>query len=172
MPKVLIIDDLEEIHSSIRSVLNSKINNKDDLNTGLDEILSNATDKKKEEPHIVEEPIQVFSAYQGEEGFNMYQKALEENDPFDLVICDMRMPPGWNGKKTLDEISSIDKKIVVLISTAFSDHDLDEIIENSELENKPKLLEKPFHVDDMEEMIKTYAKIGKHKRRKGISINK
>ena len=96
--------------------------------------------------------INYQSVFQGEEGFKVFKKKLEEGHPYDLVICDMRMPPGWDGLKTMEEISKLNSNTMILLSSAYSDYNLTEVREKTNNVHIG-LLEKPFKMDDVIDMI-------------------
>lgn len=48
-------------------------------------------------------------AVNGREAVNMYQEALEENDPYDLICMDITMPE-LDGQEALKEIRRIEKE--------------------------------------------------------------
>ena len=65
---------------------------------------------------------EIDSAYQGQDCYELVKKALAENRPCALAFVDMRMPPGWDGIQTIQEIKKIDAHLQVAIGTAFSDY--------------------------------------------------
>ena len=53
-------------------------------------------------------PYEIDSSFQGLDGFERVSKSLEEGRPYALAIVDVRMPPGWDGIKTIHKIREID----------------------------------------------------------------
>ena len=56
----------------------------------------------------------------------------------------MRMPPGWDGLKTIQEIRKIDSDATIVICTAYSDHSWEHIAQQVKSLDKLLILKKPF----------------------------
>ena len=84
---------------------------------------------------------------------------MEQGKPFAVAFVDMRMPPGWDGIKTIAELWKADPNLQVVICSAYSDHSWSQI--NEELGNSDRLLilKKPF--DNAEVLQLTTALIAK-----------
>ncbi len=63
---------------------------------------------------------EVVSATDGSEGLQLFEKSIEENIPFDIILSDINMP-NINGIAMVQEIRKIDQQIPVVFLTAFSD---------------------------------------------------
>jgi PAS domain S-box-containing protein len=61
----------------------------------------------------------VFSK-DGAEAIEMYRKALETEQPFDVVILDLTVPGGKGGKEALQELLTIDPKVKAMVSSGYS----------------------------------------------------
>lgn len=143
--RVLLIDDEKDIHRAFQKIFENEISFStpkvsDDLFDD-DEV---STDDYK---------LELISAYSGEEGIDIFTKQKDKNEPVHLVVCDMRMPPGMNGKDTLVSISRMSKNLVAIICTAYSDYSADDI--KREMTNNPFLgwVEKPFLPQDLRDII-------------------
>jgi len=64
----------------------------------------------------------------------------------------MRMP-GWDGLKTASEIRKIDKNIEIIIVTAYSDKNRDEILESVGTPEKLLYLKKPFDREEIMQLV-------------------
>jgi PAS domain S-box-containing protein len=84
------------------------------------------------------------SAYQGQEGFALVKKALEEGRPHAMAFVDVRMPPGWDGVETTRRIWEIDPDLQVVICTAYSDYSWGEMFEKIGNRGGLLILKKPF----------------------------
>ncbi len=141
--KLLIIDDEKGIYDSLVKILSSKKSS------------SSGNDLFEEETESASElNFEFYHADQGEKGVSIFKEHEENGNPFDLVICDVRMPPGIDGKETLKRISQIDNDVQAIVCSAFSDHSIDEIEREMEGDTKLSLLEKPFRVEDVKEIVK------------------
>jgi len=60
------------------------------------------------------------AAVDGIEAIEMYRKAYEANESFDLVILDLTVPGGMGGEKTIVELLKIDSNVKALVSSGYS----------------------------------------------------
>jgi diguanylate cyclase (GGDEF)-like protein len=84
------------------------------------------------------------SAYQGREGLEMVVASLACDSPYALAFVDMRMPPGWDGVKTIQEVWRADPRLQIVICTAHSDYSWDEVLGKLGVEDRLLVLKKPF----------------------------
>jgi len=143
--RILIIDDNNAIHDDIGRVLQEDEHGGelDDLEA---ELFGTSIQEKQASPFLTE------SAYQGKEGFEMVKRAIEEGDPYMLAFVDMRMPPGWDGLETIQNIWRVDAEIQVVICTAFSDHSWDGIVNVLGHADRLLILKKPFDVMEVTQL--------------------
>jgi PAS domain S-box-containing protein len=123
--RVLIIDDNPDIHGEFRKLL-----------------LSNARPANPEDP-----PLPTFdldSVYKGEEGLAQVLRAREEGRPYALAFVDIRMPGGWDGIETIEQIWKADPAMEMVICTAFSDYSARDIAGKLRRKDQLLLLKKPF----------------------------
>ena len=71
---------------------------------------------------------QIDSAYQGPEALALLRDAHARGRPYALAFVDVRMPPGWDGIETINQLWRVDPDLQVVICTAYSDHSWSEII--------------------------------------------
>ncbi len=77
---------------------------------------------------IVEQPkFDIVACRQGEDAIRKAQAAAEQGKPFDVVILDVRMPPGIDGVEAGSRIRSLDPDVEIVFVTGFSDIPLDEL---------------------------------------------
>ena len=124
--RILIIDDNQNIHKDFYEILENEPDNINGLDEATEAIFGS------EPKSSIAEGYKIDSAFQGEEGLEMIKKACDQECPYALVFIDMRMPPGWDGLKTIEHIWQADPKIQVVICTAYSDYSLWEITERLE----------------------------------------
>ncbi len=141
MNRILIIDDNPTIHEDIQKILcPPKVNsNFSDLEATLF-----GTPENKE-PRV---QFEIDSAYQGQEGFALVEKALADGRPYSLAFVDVRMPPGWDGIETIRHIWDKYPELQVVICTAYSDHSWTDITRILGHSDSLVILKKPF--DNME----------------------
>ncbi len=149
--KILIVDDQEDLRNQLAKLLVragkqsknvSLINKMKARLTGQDS--SDIVDEDSEDPTYI-----VEVAAQGETAFQMIKKANEKEEPYAMMFLDMRMPPGWDGLKTAKEIRSIDKKVEIVIMTAYADHDQSVIAKEIGIPHKLLYIKKPFQTEEI-----------------------
>lgn len=144
--RILICDDNRDIHKDIQKILAPV------QQTELDHELRNFEDalfsddpsfaeKAKKAPEI---HYRIDSAFQGKQALDMVEKASDENDPYTLVFMDVRMPPGWDGIRTVDQIWRRFPFTEVVIVTAYSDYTWDEMVAKLGVNDKLLFIKKPF----------------------------
>ena len=135
--RVLVIDDNEAIHEDFRKVLCSSLEGERALDLLETELLG--TTGSAAVPKF-----EMNSAFQGEEGVNMALLALSAGRPYALAFVDMRMPPGWDGLKTIEQLWKVDPAIQVVICSAHSDYEWNEVMARLNHSDKLLVLRKPF----------------------------
>lgn len=135
---VLVVDDNDSIHHDIRSLLCAPAE-PDDLDALAGELLGMQARPRAEIPRY-----QLDSAYQGQDAVIAVQRAKEAGRDYALAIVDMRMPPGWNGVKTIQRIWEADADVQVAICSAYSDYGWEDIIDELGVSDKLLFLRKPF----------------------------
>ena len=136
--RVLVIDDNEAIHQDFRKVLGASAAEGRDVLDLLEAELLNG-------PAAI--PVLRFeldSAHQGEQGVQMAAAALRDERPYALAFVDMRMPPGWDGLKTIEHLWEADSNIQVVICSAHSDYEWNEVTARLKHSDRLLVLRKPF----------------------------
>ncbi|MGQ0667282.1 MAG: response regulator [Nitrospiraceae bacterium] len=143
--RILVIDDNLAIHEDFRKILAT--------NTASNELDQAGASLFDEEPVAVHgESFELRFADQGEVGFRMAEQAVAARTPYALAFVDMRMPPGWDGLQTIEQIWKADPDIQVVICTAFSDHPWHEIVARIGKTDRLLILRKPFDAVEVEQL--------------------
>jgi PAS domain S-box-containing protein len=136
--RVLIIDDNPAIHDDFRKILSPAITSGLDLDEAETAIFGEPTNAVRQTSFVVD------SAYQGQAGMLLVQKALAEGLPYSLAFVDIRMPPGWDGVETTRKIWELDSEIQIVLCTAYSDYSWDEMYDKLGYRDGLLILKKPF----------------------------
>ena len=136
--RILVIDDNPSIHKDFQTILLEE-EESETLNTLRNEVFGNKTSDI-----TTKSVYELDFASQGKEGCDKIKKACSENLPYELAFVDMRMPPGWDGLKTIEHIWQIDPNVQVVICTAYSDYSWGEITERLGRSENLLILKKPF----------------------------
>jgi len=69
----------------------------------------------------------IVACNQGQTAIDKAIEAAEKGNPFDVVILDVRMPPGIDGVEAGSRIRELDADVEIVFVTGFSDVPLDEL---------------------------------------------
>ena len=75
-----------------------------------------------DEPHF-----DVVACSQGEEAIALAEEAAREGNPFDVVILDVRMPPGIDGVEAGSRIRKLDPDVQIIFVSGYSDVPMDDL---------------------------------------------
>jgi diguanylate cyclase (GGDEF)-like protein len=132
----LMIDDNPAIHEDYRKIL-----------IGRDDTQISAAEAALfgERQSVVSRPLfDVDSALQGRDGVELARRALAEGRPYSVAFVDMRMPPGWDGLETIENLWKVDPQIQVVVCSAYTDYDWLELLARLGRSDKLIVIKKPF----------------------------
>jgi len=134
--RILLADDMPAIHDDFRKVLlpATAASNLDDMESAL----FGTTTKTADADFVLD------SAYQGQEALAMVREALRKDQPYALAFIDMRMPPGWDGVQTIEQLWIEDPRLQIVICTAYADQTWVEVFDRLDARDRLLVLKKPF----------------------------
>jgi PAS domain S-box-containing protein len=94
---------------------------------------------------------EVGSAKDGREGIELYEKAMEEGRPFNVVITDLTIPGELGGKQTVGKLRELDPDAKVIVSSGYSE---DPVMSRFREYGFDGVLVKPYKVADLAEVIR------------------
>jgi diguanylate cyclase len=137
--RILVVDDLPSIHEDFRRILSATPTEAaSEMQAAEEAVFGDAGGPPGPATFSLD------SAYQGREGLEKVHASLEAGSPYALAFIDMRMPPGWDGVETIQEIWKADPRLQVVICTAHSDYSWDEVLGTLGVEDRLLILKKPF----------------------------
>lgn len=136
--RILVVDDNPSIHDDFRRILQLDTES-EDLERARSALFGDA---RLIQAH---EPFQVDCADQGQVALDLVQAANNAGRPYAVAFVDMRMPPGWDGLETIEQLWKVDAGLQVVICTAYSDQPWGEIRERIGRTDKLLILQKPFN---------------------------
>jgi signal transduction histidine kinase/DNA-binding LytR/AlgR family response regulator len=150
--RIIAIDDESSILEDYRLILSPHksgeiLDLKEEARSIMDGLLGKTPPRKQNR-----ETYELATARQGEEGYHLVQEACERGRDFAAAFVDIRMPPGWDGVETARKIREADPKIEIVIVTAYSDRDRNEIIEKVGMPERLLYLKKPFDADEIRQL--------------------
>ena len=137
--RILVIDDNAAIHQDFRKVLGTQAEHS--AQAALDVLEANLFGDAV--VAAARPNFEVDSAHQGQEGVAMAHQALAEGRPYFMAFVDMRMPPGWDGLKTIERLWATDPDVQVVICSAHTDYDWTEVVQRLGHSDKLLVLRKP-----------------------------
>ena len=137
--RILIIDDNAAIHADFRKVLGAQAEHTEQAALDvLEADLFGGDAAATARPNF-----EIDSAHQGKEGVEKVRQALAEGRPYAMAFVDMRMPPGWDGLKTIERLWATDSDVQVVICSAHTDYDWTEVVQRLGHSDKLLVLRKP-----------------------------
>ena len=136
--RILLVDDQETIHEDFRKVLATSDSGE------LNALAQGLFDDGFHAPDAPDTAFELDSVYQGRDAVSRVVAAQEAGTPYAVAFVDMRMPPGWDGARTVRELWAVDPDLEVVICTAYSDQSWRDLASEPGQRHKLLLLKKPF----------------------------
>ena len=134
--RILVIDDNPAIHQDYRKILVA------DGKALTSEAAAGLFGEQQ--PDTARPRFDMDSAMQGRDGVELARAALAEGRPYSVAFVDMRMPPGWDGLETVEQLWKIDPDVQVVICSAYTDYDWLELLARLGHSDKLIVVKKPF----------------------------
>jgi len=142
--RILIVDDTASIHQDFRKILGPEPEDELSLDT-TEQLLFGTT--RPERPCF-----EIDSAYQGQEALELVKLALAAERPYAMAFLDMRMPPGWDGLETIEQLWAVDPELQIALCTAYSDYSWESMDERIAFGDQMLILKKPFDALEIRQM--------------------
>jgi len=115
--KILVADDDEDVLKCYRDAFGSEYQPSE--TQVLDALAAELFDS---DANTQREPrFDITACNQGRDAINCAEAARSEGAPFDVVILDVRMPPGIDGVEAGSRIRKMDPDVEIVFVTGFSD---------------------------------------------------
>lgn len=152
--KVLIADDDQYVLNCYRDAFTDEepTNHMKALDALAAELFNPETD-------IVDQPkFDIVACSQGDEAISLAREAASKGAPFDVVILDVRMPPGIDGVAAGSIIREMDPDVEIVFVTGFSDMSLEELQRRVPPPLKLHYFNKPLSFTQLAEDVVTMVK--------------
>lgn len=90
--------------------------------------------------------FKVDLTFNGDEAVEAYQKAIAENQGYDLVIMDLTIPGGKGGKDVIKVLQALNPDVRAIVSSGYAE---DPAMANFEKYGFKGVVPKPFNMDDL-----------------------
>jgi signal transduction histidine kinase len=143
--RILLIDDTHSIHQDFRKILEKHDTGAEAVDDAMAALLGGTNSQRNGRPSPIEDVnYELDSALQGPDGLEKVKASLAEGRPYALAFVDVRMPPGWDGVKTIEALWKVDAELQTVICTAYSDYSWDQTVERLGRSDRLLILKKPF----------------------------
>jgi CheY-like chemotaxis protein/anti-sigma regulatory factor (Ser/Thr protein kinase) len=92
----------------------------------------------------------VVTTIDGSETIELYKDARDSDTPYDVVILDLTVPDGMDGKDTIQRLLKIDPAVKAIVSSGYFD---DPILASFREYGFRGALSKPYRVEDMDKIL-------------------
>lgn len=148
--RVLVADDEPQILDTYRDILQATP--VEPASADLSDLRSRLFGTPKNTRTATQERFEVVFCRGAEDAVQAVQQALDEDKAFDVVFLDMRMPPGPDGLWAAGHIRDLDPRVDIVVATAYSDVNPEEIAQRVPPAGSLFYLQKPFHVHEVRQL--------------------
>jgi CheY-like chemotaxis protein len=152
--RILVVDDSEAIHQDFCRILCPEQTEGTDALDAMERKLFGDLVSGSEPS---EEIFELDSAFQGEEALAKVQEALASGRPYAMAFLDYRMPPGWNGFETLQQLRKVAPSLPVVLCSAYSDYSWEEMVQEFGEDSLLTELRKPFDKYELHQLARTLS---------------
>jgi len=150
--RVLVVDDEPDVLNSYREILKSETERLPSRR--LEDLRSRLFDDPQKEDLSAkgQDIFELELCSSAEEAVQAVNASIEQSKPFSVAFLDMRMPPGHDGAWAASNIRKLDRHLDIVIVTAYSDIDPEEIARQAPPKGSLFYLQKPFHPHEVRQL--------------------
>lgn len=148
--RILVADDEPAIIESYRMILSANNQSPNNTINDLKSKLFGAENAPKPPP--LQPEFDVVYTQSAEAAVQAVKESHAINKPFAIAFLDMRMPPGPNGAWAASQIRALDSRTEIIISTAYSDVEPEELSAQVPPAGKMFYVQKPFHPHEVRQL--------------------
>ena len=152
LARFLVADDEQSVLESYRQIFNG----------APTRILSESESPGQSGSHLENElpaflddsiNLELVSCQQGDEAVAAVRESVAAGKPFAAAFVDVRMPPGPDGVWTAERIRMYDPHVHIVMVTAYSDYDPEDISRRVPPSDRLLYIQKPFHAVEIRRFI-------------------
>jgi CheY-like chemotaxis protein len=92
----------------------------------------------------------VLAVDDGQKALDAYQAAMQDGNPFDVVILDITVPGGMGGVETMELLKAIDPNVKAIVSSGYATEDIMAVPERLGFRG---VLTKPYNVQQLSAVL-------------------
>jgi PAS domain S-box-containing protein len=93
---------------------------------------------------------EVDLAKDGTEAIDLYKKAMDSGNPYDVVIMDLTIPGGMGGKEAIIELKKVDPNIKAIVSSGYAN---DPILADYRKYGFAGMVPKPYKIEELSKVL-------------------
>jgi signal transduction histidine kinase len=149
--RILVVDDNVSIHEDFRKILQTS-----GEADPLDQARASLFESQPLRQALAR--FELDCVEQGQTALTFVETARKRGRPYAVVFVDMRMPPGWDGLETIEQIWLADPDVQTVICTAYTDHSWDDIVRRLGYDDRLLILQKPFSSVEVSQLVTSLTK--------------
>ncbi|MEZ5324054.1 MAG: response regulator [Verrucomicrobiales bacterium] len=153
--RILLVDDSPSIHEDFRLFLAPAI--PDSLAAEERELFGDESSDTADSAEFPGNEFELISAYQGKEALEIVKHAEEMGNPFRMAFVDLRMPPGWDGIETIENLWKVNPNLEIVVCSAHSDYSWKDIADRLGHTDRYQILKKPFEGIEVRQLAMTLS---------------
>lgn len=156
--KILVADDEETILELYKQILGSQFDSgsrRSEIEKLEAELFSHGGSRKS--PVSARPKFELTLCRNGNEAVEAVHETVANGESFAMAFLDVRMPPGPDGIQTAENIRALSPYTQIVIVTAYSDIDPDEIERRVPPPDRLLYVQKPFHPFEIRQFASTLA---------------
>jgi two-component system cell cycle sensor histidine kinase/response regulator CckA len=104
--------------------------------------------------------FEVHETGDGKDTLRLYQEAMQQGRPYDLVILDLTIPDGMCGRETMMHLRRIDPQILAIVSSGYRD---DPVMKDCAAYGFAAALPKPYQVEGLLQIVSGALAVGRRR---------
>ena len=150
--RILIVDDSAPIHDDFKKILVRSSPAGSDFEKAEASLFG-----PPETGDEHDQDFELTSAFQGEDALVAVREAVKAGQPFAMAFVDVRMPPGWDGIETTEQLWKADPDLQIILCTAYSDYSWKDVHKRIGATDRMVILKKPFDAIEVLQLASALA---------------